>query len=711
LQDVELLKGEVKNDVHPAGQEFSRPRDSRRRVTRGEIDSRIQRILWEHPRGLTVDEVGRALALSRSSTARHLDALARKGEIDLQTYGQTRVFTLPRRISLSSTLGEPSPLVLVLSADLRILGVNEPFLSVFRLQREDLIGRRIGELPFAAFAGERLLGDLEAGTRGKGCTSEFESLIGDARYSFRARITPLASPQGASGIVLSIEDISGKVLHRKRLGELMDDRVLSLLSSNPQVLEEILERRRQEERMQIIQSSMNRAAMPAFWIGKDGRFLRVNPAAAMLLGYQEGELARMALADVDMDHPPGTWQSLWDSLKTGNAISFESRFRTKGGDVIRVDARASHVAHRDKEFGLLFAVDITGRREAEEALRDSEATLRAFFDANPDPSFLVDREGRLLLANHAAADLIGTDRPRLIGTSVFDAMPEKAEVAREALEEVLEKHRAMIYAEEIAGRFFSTVISPLADESGEVDRVAIFARDLTDRKQVEDALRHANERLNLLAAITCHDVLNDITALGMYLALLERGPAQGPGRELAGKLNPIVRNLQRTMEFTRDYADLGTKTASWEDAAGAVGRGVATIDVGPLRVDLHLPGLEIYADPLFERVVSNLVDNTLRHGEHATFIRFRAMREGEGCTLVVEDDGVGVPREKKESIFRPGCGRHSGFGLFLIREVLGITGMSIRENGEPGEGARFEIRISRGGFRLKDGAGDSHADG
>jgi len=172
------------------------------------------------------------------------------------------------------------------------------------------------------------------------------------------------------------------------------------------------------------------------------------------------------------------------------------------------------------------------------------------------------------------------------------------------------------------------------------------------------------------------------------------------GREL-----PLNRSLQRKMEFTRDYADLGIKTPSWEDAAGAVGRGVAAIDTGQLRVDLHLPALEIYADPLFERVVSNLVDNTLRHGEHATSIRFGAMREGVSCILTIEDDGAGVPPEKKESIFRPGYGRHTGFGLILIREILGITGMSIRENGEPGRGARFEIRIPRGGFQFREGGG------
>jgi PAS domain S-box-containing protein len=711
MEDVELLKGGLKGEPHHTGGGYSQRRIPRREVRKGEMDSRIRQILWEYPRGLTVDEVGRELPLNRSSTARHLDALARSGEIESHTYGQTRVFSLPRRVSLASTLVEPSPLVLVLSGDLRVLDVNDPLLSVFRLRREDLLGKPLPETRLAAYAGEKLLGEIRKGARGKAGLLETESLVGDAQYTFRARITPLSSSRKAKGLVVSLEDITGMALHRRQLEELTDRETLGLLSSNPGLLEEILQRREEEERMQLVQASMDQADLPALWVGRDGRLFRVNHAAAAILGYEVEELARLAFSDVDPAHSPGTRGSLWDTLKARASTSFESRFRTKAGDTIPVEIRASHLMHRDQEFGLLLFEEITRRKEAEEVLIAREATLRVFSDANPDPSFLVDTEGRVLLANRAAAALLRTDMHRLIGTSLFDAIPENAAVAREALKEVLEKRHTGSFAEEISGRYFYTVLSPLLDPSGEVGRIAIFARDFTDRKRMEDALRHANERLHLLTAVTRHDVLNDIAALAMYLELQSAGRgAEGSGQELAGKLDSLVKSLRRKMEFTRDYADLGMKEPSWEDAAGAVARAVAAMDTGALRVDLDLPALEIHADPLFERAISNLVDNTLRHGEQATFIRFRALVEGDACTLIVEDDGVGIPPELKESVFRPGYGRHTGFGLFLIREILGITGMSISEKGEPGRGTRFEIRIPRGGFRLKDGAGGAYGE-
>jgi signal transduction histidine kinase len=72
--------------------------------------------------------------------------------------------------------------------------------------------------------------------------------------------------------------------------------------------------------------------------------------------------------------------------------------------------------------------------------------------------------------------------------------------------------------------------------------------------------------------------------------------------------------------------------------------------------------------------------------------------------LYVEDDGSGIPASDKERIFQRGFGKHTGLGLFLVREILGITGITIRETGEPGKGAQFEITVPAGDCRF-DGQG------
>jgi signal transduction histidine kinase len=69
--------------------------------------------------------------------------------------------------------------------------------------------------------------------------------------------------------------------------------------------------------------------------------------------------------------------------------------------------------------------------------------------------------------------------------------------------------------------------------------------------------------------------------------------------------------------------------------------------------------------------------------------------------IVCEDDGVGIPSGKKEAIFNRGYFKHTGFGLYLSREILSITDITITENGVPGKGARFEMTVPKGAYRFK----------
>ena len=93
-----------------------------------------------------------------------------------------------------------------------------------------------------------------------------------------------------------------------------------------------------------------------------------------------------------------------------------------------------------------------------------------------------------------------------------------------------------------------------------------------------------------------------------------------------------------------------------------------------------------------------LFENARRHGERVTTIRIRAKETEGGLVISVEDDGVGIPADQKDRIFEHGFGRHTGYGLYLAREILTIAGFSIHETGDPGKGARFDIHIPRGRY-------------
>jgi len=99
-------------------------------------------------------------------------------------------------------------------------------------------------------------------------------------------------------------------------------------------------------------------------------------------------------------------------------------------------------------------------------------------------------------------------------------------------------------------------------------------------------------------------------------------------------------------------------------------------------------------------VIYNLFDNALRHGEKVSEIRVSLHETDTGAVLIIEDNGVGIAAEEKTRIFERGYGKNTGWGLFLIEEILAITGLSIVENGVPGKGARFEINIPPGKYRM-----------
>lgn len=230
---------------------------------------------------------------------------------------------------------------------------------------------------------------------------------------------------------------------------------------------------------------------------------------------------------------------------------------------------------------------------------------------------------------------------------------------------------------------------------------ALYNADLEEEHHYHDALKMANNKLNLLSGITRHDILNQTTGMAGLLALLEeRVPDDPATREFVGHLQRSVDTIRRQISFTRDYENLGMIAPEWFAIESIVQMAGATANLGEVRLEAATGPVEVFADPMLEMVFVNLIDNALRHGESVTRIRVSCAPLDGGARIVIEDDGRGVPADMKDVIFEKGVGKNTGYGLFLVREILGITGMSIQETGTPGEGARFEIAVPAGRWRM-----------
>ena len=297
----------------------------------------------------------------------------------------------------------------------------------------------------------------------------------------------------------------------------------------------------------------------------------------------------------------------------------------------------------------------------------------------------------------------------MIGRSPFDlVMPEEREQAIRMFRTISESSGPFKGLEsrsrDNTGRIVVLETSgvPFFDSEGRVHGYRGISRDITERKRAEEALTAANRNLNLLSSITRHDITNQLTVLRGFLKILKKKQTDPSLNEYFQKIAGAAERIAAMILFTKTYESIGVKAPAWQDARTLVDTAAKDVVLSHVRLENDLPaGAEVYADPLVVRVCYNLMDNAMRYGGKITTIRFSAEERDGDRIIVCEDDGEGVPADDKEQIFERGFGKNTGLGLYLAREILSITGITIRETGEPGKGARFEMTVPKGAWRMK----------
>ncbi|WP_319580868.1 response regulator [uncultured Methanospirillum sp.] len=224
--------------------------------------------------------------------------------------------------------------------------------------------------------------------------------------------------------------------------------------------------------------------------------------------------------------------------------------------------------------------------------------------------------------------------------------------------------------------------------------------EITERKRIEGALSQANSKLNLLSSITRHDMKNILMAIRGYHDLSIIGNPDPAFKTYLDKETDLFAKLANQIEFTKLYEELGTYGAVWTPLSMVKGIVFPKSQAIDLTITPEALKYEIFADPLIEKVFYNLFENSVRHGGGVTCISLSAEPDGDNLRVCVNDNGSGVTDEEKEQIFMRGYGKNTGLGLFLVREILSITDISITEIGREGEGACFELIIPTDAFRI-----------
>jgi signal transduction histidine kinase len=243
--------------------------------------------------------------------------------------------------------------------------------------------------------------------------------------------------------------------------------------------------------------------------------------------------------------------------------------------------------------------------------------------------------------------------------------------------------------------------APIRDAGGNVVAYLGICHDITERRKAEEALRQANKNLSLLSGITRHDINNQLLALNGFVGLLHRNISDPSFEDYFSRIMKASNQITAIIAFTKEYEKIGAGTPVWQDLETVLNNTEKGIIPGQVTLIYDLPTrTEVFADPMLAKVFFNLLDNSIRHGQRVTEIQVSSHSSGENLVVVWEDNGIGIAKNEKVRIFERGYGKNTGLGMFLVREILSLTGITITETGKQGTGARFEMMVPEGAYRI-----------
>lgn len=344
-----------------------------------------------------------------------------------------------------------------------------------------------------------------------------------------------------------------------------------------------------------------------------------------------------------------------------------------------------------------------GQARLKEELVESERRYRSVVEDQSEFIIRYLPEGKLVFANHAYCRYFSLDRAGLF-FGVCQKEPPFCGDRRAFLEGLVtltpaqplcttESSWTLPSGREVWQHWNHRAIF---DESGAILEYQSVGRDISDQKNAEKALLEALRNLGIMNSITRHDILNQLTSVFGYLEFSIEMCTDPVMKDYLEKALSSAETIRTQILFTRDYQEIGSAAPQWQNMEQAFAKSAQSLALTGIRIENRLCDLWVYADPLIEKVFFNLLENSLRHGGKISSIRVGFHETDAGLCIVYEDDGVGVPVEAKEKIFRREYFQNTGLGLYLSREILAITGMGIKETGTEGHGVRFEISVLKG---------------
>jgi len=431
----------------------------------------------------------------------------------------------------------------------------------------------------------------------------------------------------------------------------------------------------------------------------DYRVLDINSAFERILGVSRSQVIGVLASQIYGTSNPPFLDIYSKVAETGEPAMFEAWFEP-GKKYLQITASSPAKGR----FSTVFT-DITNRKQAEGELKRSFERFKMVMDGLDALVYVVDMKTfELLFINKYGKNIWGEIEGQTCWKTIQSGQPGPCPFCTNDKLVDSNGNPTGVYHWEfqntVTRKWYDCRDSAIRWLDGRLVRLEI-ATDITERKNTADMFALTARKLTLMNDMTYQFIQNKVTAMRGYAELSKDVKTKAERLSFIEKEDHILADIHHLIKNTREYQEIGSIEPRWIPLEPSIRIATSLVSPNPdISIEITLHGLELYFDPLIEKVFFNLIDNAVKYGKTLTRIRFSCEKRPDGLILICEDDGVGISPNVKAHLFDRSVGENIRFGLFFIRECLDLAGITIAETGEPGKGARFEITVPKGMYRF-----------
>ncbi|MFA5332274.1 MAG: PAS domain S-box protein [Methanoregula sp.] len=674
---------------------------------------RIKEELENHPEGLSITDIASQLSINRNSVAKYMDILQVQGSVDGKKRGTSKVYSLSHRVPAASIKKVCNRPHILISHEGIVVEANPRFYSVTGLPAGQVLHQQFEKLPLIIRESANAQQILKAALRGVEQFVQADISNATATSTVTLSFLPVVFETGKPGVALILED--SPEFSPEHLQD--DSRLLELRSLLDKQVEYVVQHT-SDGIIRYVNESYCRATGRSRedLVGHQFKPLVSPDDAKRILAHRSRLSPQYPTGMIEfraiMANGEARWQQWWDRAvydDRGQVTGYYS-FGLDNTDLVLANQKLKKTremledtivtrTNELREINRQLYEEMARREKMEQQFHRTQFAM----DNAADMVFWVTRNARIDYANTAAVESLGYTEGELSGFLFSEiitvALPETWSDlwGRVKHEGTVTTKTSMIKKDGITVPV-ETVIRFMEYHGNEF--ACCFSRDISERTRMEFAIQHANKKLNVLTSLARHDIQNKITVLLGYLARIRKKETDPVILGYLDRQEQAASAIRDEIALTRDFKDLGNLPPAWLDLSEIIRRSTGQFALRPVTFTQDLPKVLLYADPQIERVFLRLFEYALSEGDEPVSVRISSRQENDSLVMIVEFYSRGIAPGEKEAIFELGTTGSFQGRLFIVREILSLTGIGIHETGEYGQFTRFEMDIPHASRKL-----------